>query len=105
MIRRPPRSTLFPYTTLFRSTGTITITAPLSDLGSPITGDTLYSVTALTFAYTSANPILADGDATRAFDYVLGNTLLPSNCPLGTTCKVTAGGYISVDPQHDNGSS
>src|SRR3712207_7623403 len=23
MIRRPPRSTLFPYTTLFRSTGTI----------------------------------------------------------------------------------
>src|SRR2546430_11265039 len=73
MIRRPPRSTLFPYTTLFRSTGTITITAPLSDLGSPITGDTLYSVTALTFAYTSANPILADGDATRAFDYVLGN--------------------------------
>src|SRR3712207_7930242 len=25
MIRRPPRSTLFPYTTLFRSTGTIHI--------------------------------------------------------------------------------
>src|SRR2546430_17571202 len=24
MIRRPPRSTLFPYTTLFRSTGTLT---------------------------------------------------------------------------------
>src|SRR5438876_4976978 len=24
MIRRPPRSTLFPYTTLFRSTGTVT---------------------------------------------------------------------------------
>ncbi len=57
--------------TINTSTGTITITAPLSDLGSPITGDTLYSVTALTFAYTSANPILTDGDATRAFDYVL----------------------------------
>src|SRR2546426_7499519 len=26
MIRRPPRSTLFPYTTLFRSTGTATFT-------------------------------------------------------------------------------
>src|SRR5689334_23756743 len=25
MIRRPPRSTLFPYTTLFRSTGTVSI--------------------------------------------------------------------------------
>src|SRR3712207_7749813 len=25
MIRRPPRSTLFPYTTLFRSTGTIKV--------------------------------------------------------------------------------
>src|SRR2546426_10939102 len=31
MIRRPPRSTLFPYTTLFRSTGTNTGTG-LSDL-------------------------------------------------------------------------
>src|SRR5438128_4007485 len=27
MIRRPPRSTLFPYTTLFRSSGTSTVTA------------------------------------------------------------------------------
>src|SRR3712207_9057172 len=26
MIRRPPRSTLFPYTTLFRSTGSVTVT-------------------------------------------------------------------------------
>src|SRR3712207_7288182 len=25
MIRRPPRSTLFPYTTLFRSAGTVTV--------------------------------------------------------------------------------
>src|SRR5258705_1138157 len=28
MIRRPPRSTLFPYTTLFRSTRTLTACAP-----------------------------------------------------------------------------
>src|SRR2546425_7438771 len=27
MIRRPPRSTLFPYTTLFRSTFTVTMSA------------------------------------------------------------------------------
>src|SRR6266480_1056353 len=90
--------------TINSSTGTITITAPLSDLGSPVTSDTLYSVTALTFVYTNANPILADGDATRAFDYVLGKTALPSNCPLGTTCKVTGGGYIFVDAQQDKGS-
>src|SRR2546422_8213589 len=30
MIRRPPRSTLFPYTTLFRSSGGITGTAALT---------------------------------------------------------------------------
>src|SRR3989475_9286642 len=29
MIRRPPRSTLFPYTTLFRSPGVETTTGPL----------------------------------------------------------------------------
>src|SRR3712207_6888342 len=34
MIRRPPRSTLFPYTTLFRSHGTMTVTW----LASAITG-------------------------------------------------------------------
>ncbi len=85
-------------------TNTITITAPLGDLGSPVTGDTLYSVTALTFAYTNANPILADADATRTFDYVLGKTALPSNCPLGTTCKVTGGGFVFVDALQDKGS-
>src|SRR5256885_13252645 len=32
MIRRPPRSTLFPYTTLFRSVATVTITiTPVND--------------------------------------------------------------------------
>src|SRR6195952_5985043 len=30
MIRRPPRSTLFPYTTLFRSTGTMIDNGPRS---------------------------------------------------------------------------
>src|SRR5258708_10907398 len=32
MIRRPPRSTLFPYTTLFRSTRTYPLDAAASDL-------------------------------------------------------------------------
>jgi hypothetical protein len=29
---------------------------------------------------------------------------MPSNCPVGTTCKLTGGGYIIVDPQQDHGS-
>jgi len=86
------------------ATNTITITAPLADIGSPIIGDKLYSVTALTYASTSGNPILADADATRAFDYVLSKTVTPSNCPLGTTCKLTGGGYIFTDLQQDHGS-
>src|SRR3712207_8764808 len=35
MIRRPPRSTLFPYTTLFRSRRPV---PPLGDGGSPVPG-------------------------------------------------------------------
>src|SRR3989442_11223810 len=35
MIRRPPRSTLFPYTTLFRSILASGATPPVDRLGSP----------------------------------------------------------------------
>src|SRR2546430_16510973 len=35
MIRRPPRSTLFPYTTLFRSVGRLPVVATLEDLDEP----------------------------------------------------------------------
>src|SRR3712207_8764028 len=37
MIRRPPRSTLFPYTTLFRSLGVVVVLGqpPVDDLGEP----------------------------------------------------------------------
>src|SRR3712207_9419589 len=34
MIRRPPRSTLFPYTTLFRSEGGVLRAAPAAELAS-----------------------------------------------------------------------
>src|SRR5256886_13357715 len=39
MIRRPPRSTLFPYTTLFRSQGGVRIT--VADTGKGMTQDEL----------------------------------------------------------------
>src|SRR5256884_9364969 len=40
MIRRPPRSTLFPYTTLFRSLGTelLSFTTPTFGTGGGVTG-------------------------------------------------------------------
>src|SRR5260221_8962081 len=37
MIRRPPRSTLFPYTTLFRSGGEIQLRLPTSSGSCPAT--------------------------------------------------------------------
>src|SRR5207244_13214646 len=36
-------------------------------------------------------------------DYDVGNTGLPSNCALGTTCKVTGGGIVFVDALQDKG--
>lgn len=66
--------------TINTSTGTITITAPLADIGSPVTGDTLFSVTALSFGYITHHSILQDADATRAFDYVLGQPGVPPGC-------------------------
>src|SRR5206468_8042954 len=40
MIRRPPRSTLFPFTTLFRSSGIVLAAAWLAgQLASPLTGE------------------------------------------------------------------
>src|SRR3712207_8296696 len=36
MIRRPPRSTLFPYTTLFRSGLLLTVSAPAERWGSAV---------------------------------------------------------------------
>jgi len=46
---------------------------------------------------------LIDADAARSFDYIMRTTTVPTNCPLGTTCKVTGGGYIFVDPLQDHG--
>src|SRR2546421_2033350 len=42
MIRRPPRSTLFPYTTLFRSVSNATVVAKLAALGMVCVAGVLY---------------------------------------------------------------
>src|SRR5256885_15425385 len=43
MIRRPPRSTLFPYTTLFRSPG-IVVTGEVRDIRPHVHGSSVYVV-------------------------------------------------------------
>src|SRR3712207_4972880 len=53
MIRRPPRSTLFPYTTLFRSAGLIALFVGLADL-IPLVGATLGAVIATLAAFTES---------------------------------------------------
>src|SRR5258707_7866323 len=66
MIRRPPRSTLFPYTTLFRSAGKIGANAPLAVAASKqlVRAAAGWVDTAL-YRYQDelTAPVLASGDA------------------------------------------
>src|SRR3712207_8509595 len=47
MIRRPPRSTLFPYTTLFRSIGFRSATSPTLELGAGQTLDYTFAIASI----------------------------------------------------------
>src|SRR3712207_9442169 len=98
MIRRPPRSTLFPYTTLFRSTVTGE-DVTLEDLGGARTHNTRSGVA----HYLAA-------DETDALDYVKALlSYLPSNNldplpaveapPVGTMLPDALPGYdLELDP-------
>src|SRR5258708_22379548 len=63
MIRRPPRSTLFPYTTLFRSRAEAVVTAKAPDLDPAIRGEVARSVGIGAIKY-------ADLSSDRVKDYV-----------------------------------
>src|SRR3712207_8368719 len=65
MIRRPPRSTLFPYTTLFRSQGTLIHQKPIVGLGEKV----------------KAGQVLADGSSTDKGELALGANLLVAFMP------------------------
>src|SRR5256885_12421057 len=56
MIRRPPRSTLFPYTTLFRSGQSVTFTATVANPAAPGPTPT-GTVTFVDFTYQDLTPI------------------------------------------------
>src|SRR2546422_855733 len=58
MIRRPPRSTLFPYTTLFRSNaGTVSASQSTMSATSPITAGSGTSTITVTARDASGNPV------------------------------------------------
>src|SRR3989449_6759196 len=79
MIRRPPRSTLFPYTTLFRSvvdpTGGGVVTASLTHSSRLVGSDTLYEFNRGQLEVSHYYPIGRRG----AFAWrVLSGTILPA---------------------------
>src|SRR3712207_7600674 len=70
MIRRPPRSTLFPYTTLFRSFDSGTRFVPPSliariEQGPPVVFETLHRTLALAGTFRIGAGFEADGHADR----------------------------------------
>src|SRR3712207_7220604 len=73
MIRRPPRSTLFPYTTLFRSSRIESFHAFIDESGvvAEFTGAKLRTHPK-EFGYTTALTITNAGDVARAGHQVIG---------------------------------
>src|SRR3712207_9469226 len=63
MIRRPPRSTLFPYTTLFRSGNVMTAYMPLN--GVPATGNPWLLDEVLRRTWGFAGWVVSDANAVR----------------------------------------
>src|SRR5260370_40499704 len=77
MIRRPPRSTLFPYTTLFRSLGEIIlaiVTHPLRTVSELLSGKRLVYVVAL-LASLGFLPVLGAWDLVGALPALAQNLL------------------------------
>src|SRR3989441_59933 len=88
MIRRPPRSTLFPYTTLFRSDVAVIVAAPNpTAVTSPLPPTVATAV--LLLAHVTTRP---DSGAPLAS---FGVAVSCSVCP---TCRLAAAGLTSTDP-------
>src|SRR3712207_8543980 len=58
MIRRPPRSTLFPYTTLFRSEQAPPVGVPALDLGGVVRGRDAHDPVALLVVEAEAEQVV-----------------------------------------------
>src|SRR2546422_5043113 len=89
MIRRPPRSTLFPYTTLFRS---------VSSLINPLMSSTSWKSSAFILTFDEAGGLYDHVAAQPAVnpDGIKPNDLLPGDIcttTTGPTCDFTYTGY------------
>src|SRR3989454_2313900 len=62
MIRRPPRSTLFPYTTLFRSVAAAALVALAARSGTPALGLAGYALPVIALPFVTAPLLRAVGD-------------------------------------------
>src|SRR3989442_1941911 len=83
MIRRPPRSTLFPYTTLFRSAREL---APDSDLGARLVTQDVGELSdgeielALSFGVSTARMLIERGLITAVALNLQGQTRIVGQC-------------------------
>src|SRR2546427_4281355 len=111
MIRRPPRSTLFPYTTLFRSTVTVLDSAAASVLANDTDaeGNTL-TATKLSDAAHGRVTLNVDGSFSHSHDgsETTTDSFTYKTCDNGTTngspdakCSGTATVSITVTPVND----
>src|SRR6201987_3930031 len=73
MIRRPPRSTLFPYTTLFRSGQVLTATASQSETDDTLSYQWQSGGTAISGA-TGSSYTVAEGDEGNLISVVITDT-------------------------------
>src|SRR5258708_11147206 len=80
MIRRPPRSTLFPYTTLFRSRGLTATAESVAAVGLALTIADAYLVGRLVGGAAGPLPIAA-GTAALAITWLCYGGALPPRAP------------------------
>src|SRR2546426_12515662 len=102
MIRRPPRSTLFPYTTLFRSLPTLQELASLVDPTVPFPGPTLPAghpfSNVQSSAYWSATTNAANTNVAWAVFFDNGGEFVLVKSATAAFAWCVRGGH-GVDPQ------
>src|SRR3712207_9153211 len=110
MIRRPPRSTLFPYTTLFRSDGTLRVQRPnderqnraLHGLSRTLIAN---MITGVTEGYTKTLEIVGVGYRVQArgsdLEFALGfSHPVPVKAPEGITFTVESPTRLQIGRAH-----
>src|SRR2546430_12486085 len=92
MIRRPPRSTLFPYTTLFRSDFTLAVNTGVPELAR-FTGSNGGTVVGLGVSSNQGRSELhnSEHESQSNLEYL---TMHGDNCGRGGVTKIAVGGYV-----------